>query len=475
MKRNKHRVGTCLHQEECKLLLIQASSEADCEYPLDTKKKGGVRLQKGKAFWKGSVRIRVTGCTPERFFNLCGHHNIALWDVTECQGGFEMSLFPEDFFRLPPIRRKSDVRIQIKKKEGLPFFYRKSLRRKAFFIGFFLCAAGLYTLSQFVWNIHVEGNYANSTQTILNSLEAAGIHHGIWKKRVDCSRAAAYLREQFPNLTWVSARMEGTQLVLVVKENIDGYRIRKNAENPQNLVAKKEGTIVRIITRNGIPQVLPGDTCESGEVLVTGEIPLVNDNGDIYAYSYVHADADIDLETTWYYYDIFPLSYTVRIYQNAEARTPVLQIFSYRFFVENPLPDNFIKRLWSQNRMQEPATEEGGEGADEEISVRQFYLTENFALPLYFGYRQQFPFKVWNATYTEREAKEKSSQNFQKFRKKLLEKGLQISENHVTIEVNDTSCITKGTLRVVEQAVEAQPCKMQKVSDGKESMVDEQQ
>ena len=157
-----------------------------------------------------SVRIRVTGREPERFFNLCGHHNITLWDVTEHKGCFEMSLLPEDFFRLLPIRRKSGVRIRIQKKQALPFFYRRSLKRKAFFIGIFLCLAGLYTLSQFIWNIHVEGNYANSTQTILNSLDAAGIHHGSWKKRVDCSQTASYLREQFPNLTWVSAKIEGT-------------------------------------------------------------------------------------------------------------------------------------------------------------------------------------------------------------------------------------------------------------------------
>ena len=205
-------------------------------------------MQQGKAFWKGTVRIRVTGREPERFFNLCGHHNITLWDVTEYQGCFEMSLLPEDFFRLLPIRRKSGVRIRIQKKQGLPFFYRRSLKRKAFFIGIFLCLAGLYILSQFIWNIHVEGNYANSTQTILNSLDAAGIHHGIWKKRVDCSQTASYLREQFPNLTWVSAKIEGTQLVLAVKENVDGYVIEEKADDPQNLVAKKEGTVVRIIT-----------------------------------------------------------------------------------------------------------------------------------------------------------------------------------------------------------------------------------
>ena len=109
------------------------------------------------------------------------------------------------------------------------------------------------------------------------------------------------------------------------------------------------------------------------------------------------------------------------------------------------------------------------------MSLQQLYLTENFALPFYFGYRQKFPFEVQKETYSEHEAKEKASQNFQKFRRNLSEKGLQISENHVTIELNDTSCITKGTLCVIERAVEAQPCEMQKVSDGKESMVDEQQ
>lgn len=84
-------------------------------------------MQRGKAFWKGSVRIRVTGREPERFFNLCGHHNITLWDVTEHKGCFEMSLLPEDFFRLLPIRRKSGVRIRIQKKQGLPFLDRKSV------------------------------------------------------------------------------------------------------------------------------------------------------------------------------------------------------------------------------------------------------------------------------------------------------------------------------------------------------------
>ena len=103
------------------------------------------------------------------------------------------------------------------------------------------------------------------------------------------------------------------------------------------------------------------------------------------------------------------------------------------------------------------------------LSDRKLCPSVLFRLP------SEIPFEVQKETYSEHEAKEKASQNYQKFHRNLSEKGLQISENHVTIELNDTSCITKGTLRVIERAVEAQPCEMQKVSDGKESMVDEQQ
>lgn len=130
--------------------------------------------------------------------------------------------------------------------------------------------------------------------------------------------------------------------------------------------------------------------------------------GKTYDYSYVHADADIDLETTWYYYDTFPLSHTVRTYQKAEKKTPVFQISAYRFFLGNLLPENFVESLRSMTGTADQKTEKRENGADEEVSLQQLYLTENFALPFYFGYRQKFPFEVQKETYSEHEAKEKA-------------------------------------------------------------------
>ena len=94
-------------------------------------------MQRGKVFWKGNVRIRVTGREPERFFNLCGHHNITLWDVTEHQGCFEMSLLPEDFFRLLPTE-----------KTGTAFLLPAKFKKKGVFYWHFSLSGGtLYTVA----------------------------------------------------------------------------------------------------------------------------------------------------------------------------------------------------------------------------------------------------------------------------------------------------------------------------------------
>ncbi len=208
----------------------------------------------------------------------------------------------------------------------------------------------------------------------------------------------------------------------------------------------------------------------SGDILVKGEIPLVNDSGETYDYSYVHADADIDLETTWYYYDTFPLSHTVRTYQKAEKKNAGIPDFCLPIFPWKSAAGEFCGEFAEHDRNGGSENREKGKWSRRGSIPSATLSDRNFALPFYFGYRQKFPFEVQKETYSEHEAKEKASQNYQKFHRNLSEKGLQISENHVTIELNDTSCITKGTLRVIERAVEAQPCEMQKMSDGKETM-----
>ena len=150
------------------------------------------------------------------------------------------------------------MRIHILEKQGLPFWVEKGVKRKAFFLGFFLCGMILLMLSGRIWNIHIEGNRANSTPEILKFLEDQGVSHGMKKKSLNCSAIAASIREEYPQTAWVSARTEGTRLVITVKEGDFQNKKKKEKVEPCNLTATESGTVVKIITRAGVPPFLRG-------------------------------------------------------------------------------------------------------------------------------------------------------------------------------------------------------------------------
>ena len=395
-------------------------------------------------YLKGYVHIRLISREPERFLNLCAHNRILLWRLVSRDGFYEMYLSAADFFRLHSLCRKSGSRIKVIGKYGLPFFLYRNRKRKAFFLGILLCMCLLYVLSLFIWNIHVSGNYANSTGTILAFLEQEGITHGILKAKLNCSEIAALLREEFSNITWVSAKIEGTQLILEVKENVDGYVAEEETPTePSNLVASKDGIVASIITRSGTPLVLPGASCKEGDVLVSGEIAVNNDNLEVVGYRYVPADADILIETVWYYYDEFPLVYEERSYQEEGFPFPFLQIGDFR--LESFLP-------WKET-----------ETSDVETYLWKIHLTENFVLPVSVGYQRNLPYTIEKKEYSREEAQELARRHFEQYKEKLEKEQIQVKESSVTTEITDTACRTRGTVTVLEQAVERQNCEQRTV------------
>ena len=120
---------------------------------------------------------------------------------------------------------KTGVHIHILKKCGLPFFFNRN-KKRSFFGDSFLPAAS-FLCSTRIWNIHIEGNIAYSTPEILGFLKEEDVVHGMAKREVHCQSLAAKVREQFPKITWVSARIEGTQLILTVQEG-KGLTRKKN-------------------------------------------------------------------------------------------------------------------------------------------------------------------------------------------------------------------------------------------------------
>ena len=388
-------------------------------------------MGKWEFYRKGYVRLRFWGEDPERFLNLCAYHKVPVWNLVSREKMYEMNTSVEGFRRLKGICRKSRVKIKIIGKHGLPFFFYRNKKRKAFFLGFFLGLGILFLLSRHIWNIHVEGNVYNSTQTILNYLEELDVRHGVLKKDLDCSYIAAQMREKFPDITWVSAKISGSRLILEIKEN-GALEESKEAENtvPVDLTAQISGTIVSMVTRQGTPLKRQGDTCAAGEVLVSGRLDIKNDSGEIIGYEYTQADGDIYIQHDLEYYQEFSMDYEKPVYTGEKKKGLLLQLGDYYLRLEGKSP-------W--------------EDYDRVTSLHQIKVTENFKLPVYYGSVTDYAYEKRTFTYSESEARQKAEENLNRLLESLEEKGVQISGNHVKIEIQGKTCTARGTLTVIEK------------------------
>jgi len=58
-------------------------------------------------YFKGYVYVRLSGYAPERFLNLCGSHDILIWNLKSTKDGYEFCISVAGFKQLRPILKKT--------------------------------------------------------------------------------------------------------------------------------------------------------------------------------------------------------------------------------------------------------------------------------------------------------------------------------------------------------------------------------
>ncbi len=59
-------------------------------------------------FFRGYLFVRLTGYSPERFFNLCGNADIVLWKIEPAEDGYTFFVSLPAFRKLKPMLRKAN-------------------------------------------------------------------------------------------------------------------------------------------------------------------------------------------------------------------------------------------------------------------------------------------------------------------------------------------------------------------------------
>ena len=381
---------------------------------------------------QGYLKIRVTGYSPERFLNLCKNKKIDVWGLEAGNNAYDMYIKLSGFRKLKPILRKTQTKVSILERYGLPFYFHHYRKRKLFFTGLFICLSIIYSMTFFIWNIDLEGNQTITDNVLMEYLKSEKIYHGMSKKKVDCEQISKDIRKTFHEIIWVSASLDGTRLFIHVKENADTFVENDDEKVASDIISDKAGTVVEMITRNGVPQVSVGSNVAQGDVLVSGTVDVLNDAKEIVSHNYVTADADIILQTVVNYDDFIGKTYEQKKYTDKKRRA------FYFKFGKRTFCFGFLKNKFENKDIQ------GGES--------QFCIGENFYLPIYIGYKKIYEYEYETLEYSKEEMETLLKKKFEEYCKELEGNGSEILEKNFKISHEEKGTNGTATLTLLESA-----------------------
>lgn len=398
-------------------------------------------------FVRGYVYVHLTGYAPERFLNLCGKNDILIWDLQVVEDGYLFHISMQGFKMLRPILKKTKTKVVILEKKGLPMYFFRYRKRKLFVAGLLFCVAMLVYVSGFVWNIEVCGNSYLSEETILTFLEEEDAYFGTKISQIDCATLEEKLRSEYPEVIWTSIKIYGTKMTIDIQESLlseDSYQT--TSEEVCDIVASKDGIIVQMITRQGTPLVKIGNEVKRGDCLVSGELPITSDYGEVVTYIYECADADILAQVQYTYQETISRIYQEKIYQSNAYKNYILQIGD--IIIKNPF-------------IQEP------EGLyDVTVEAIQLKLGPNFYLPVYFKKITYNSYELEQKEYTEEEIKALAKKDFLQYQQKLEEKGIQIVGKNVMIKkASRNQYLVTGTVDAYESIVSYTPTVIREINE----------
>ncbi len=384
---------------------------------------------------KGCVAVRLCGGSVERFLNICRQHGIFMWNIRRADGeACVCEVRAADFKRMIPYLKKTGTRAKIIKKTGIPFYFPFFKKRIIFFAGVAGCLAALNFTMDYVWAVEYVGNVQISDDELSDFLDGENIHYGAKKDSISCEEEEKRLRERFPNVTWTSIYFEGTKLYVEIKENEKSEPVSSQVEGT-DIVADESGEIVSIITRNGVPNVKAGDIVDVGDVLVSGSVPVYNEEQEVSGYQIYDADADIYIKTELDYHSEQKRAYSLAVYTDNDASVGFLEAFGYH-----------IDAMWVYDLF----------FADDEYSheiiteKKQLVLLDGIYLPVYYGKITKKEYYIKYMAYTDEELKKLLSSELDKFISDLEQKGVQIVEKNVRIEGKGEAMEMNGTLLAVK-------------------------
>ena len=242
----------------------------------------------------GYVRISVEGYYIERFINICMNNKITIWKMKrEKNIRLTLNVATKDFKEIVKIAKKTQCKIKIENKKGIPFLLHKYKKRKMFAIFLLIIISLVIISSNFVWNIEIRQEGEFEVENIMQDLEQEGLVVGKLKAQIDTKEIINKIRLKRQDIAWIGIELKGTNAIVKVVKAEEKPEII-DEEEYCSIISDKAGIITKINAQNGTAAVKVGDTVNVGTVLIQGWM-----EGKYTGIRYVHSKGEIQAKV-WY-------------------------------------------------------------------------------------------------------------------------------------------------------------------------------
>ena len=373
----------------------------------------------------GYLRIIVEGYYIERFINICRNKKYKMWKLKKNSDiKIELNIEIKDFREICKIAKKTQCKVKIKNKRGLPFLLHKYKKRKIFVLFLILIIFLVFISSNFVWNIEIIEENGLEIENIMGSINTAGLTIGEFKSNIDTKEIINKVRLERNDIAWMGIELKGTNAIVKLVKAEEKPKIVDEDEYC-NIVSNKNGVITKINAQDGTANVKVGDTVSEGDILINGWM-----EGKYTGVRYVHAKGEIEARV-WYTKKI-----TIQ-YNATEKRSTGNEEINYGIKINN-FKINFPKGVSKFKFYDTIETED------------KIKLFSNFYLPISVVKTTNQEYEEVKKTYTTEEAKSLGIQQLEAELESEIENKDNIVNKNINTYENENSIDIYVTYEVLE-------------------------
>ncbi len=291
--------------------------------------------------------IKITGKDPRRFLQNLYKMHITLENIELHKDCCFVKVSEAGFKKISKI--KTSYQIEVVDRFSLAKIEYIVRKNYVFLLSIIVSLLVLFVLSKMIFQVEI----VHSDQNICAMLEEELASYGIspFHFQVSFARqekiASQILKDHKQDLEWLEIERTGTKYTVKVEQR----KIKEIKEDttPQNIVAKKDGIILKIDASTGEVVKKKNDYVKKGDVIITGVIKNQDE-----VKTQVHAEGQVFAET-WYRVKVdMPLAYYDSKLTGNEKKVLSFYFLSKEFTIPSTYESKVVEEIFGFHNLMLP-------------------------------------------------------------------------------------------------------------------------